>query len=90
LDTGFDQMQVGQLWEMIAQLLDDVWESRNRVLFSHILEIAPWTQSNGGTVLTNRLGNGFGDFQEESGTVLDGATVLVGTSIGGVLNELIY
>jgi hypothetical protein len=54
------------------------------------LEIAPWTQSNGGTVLTNRLGNGFGDFQEESGTVLDGATVLVGTSIGGVLNELIY
>jgi hypothetical protein len=54
------------------------------------LEIAPWAQSNGSAVLTNRLGNDFGDFQEESGTVLDGATVLVGTSIGDVLDELIY
>lgn len=56
---------------------------------THTLELGPWGKSASNLVTANSLDDGVKHLEEEAGSVLDGATVLVGSLVAGGLEKLV-
>jgi len=89
-DATFGGVKVSEVGEPLFGMRDEVGESRFRVLHSHSLPGIPRGDPESDSIFANGVGDGFDDFQRESGTVLNRSTVFVGPLVGDVLEELVW
>jgi hypothetical protein len=89
-DTRFDGMKVSKVREPLFRLRDKVGEGWFRVVHPHSLPGIPRGDTESDSVFANGVGDGFEDFERESGTVLNRSTVFVRPLVRDVLEELVW
>ena len=70
-DTRFDGMKVSEVREPLFGLRDQVGESWLRFIHLHPLPGVPRRDPEPDSAFTNGVGDGFDDFERESGTILN-------------------
>lgn len=86
-DARLDDVRVGQL--ELGELLGQVGELGDGVFHAHALEWTPGTETDAGLVGANGGSDGLGDFEGETGAVLNAAAPGISALVAGVLGELV-
>ena len=73
----------------LAQLPRHVAKGSCRVTVAHVVGITAGSEVHPDSIRTPHADAGVRDLQHQAGTVLNGAAVFVGASVGAVLQELV-
>ena len=88
-NEGFDNMEISEAGVSFFRLRDQVGEGWFRVFHPHSLPGTPGREPEPHSIPADGIGDGFDDFEWESGTVLDRPAVLVCSSVGNILEKLV-
>ena len=87
--TRLDHVDVSKVGVVLVDLLAEVGEDLDVVWVVHSLEVGVWGESDRDFLLADRVGAGLDRLENESGSVLLGPSVLVGSVVGRLLRELV-
>jgi len=73
----------------LAQFAGDVGEGLGQIVVAHVMGVGAWCQVYTDTAGAPDFDRRVGHFQQQAGTVFQGAAVVVGALVGAALQELI-
>jgi hypothetical protein len=89
VSSRLDHMDVTEVWETVPDGLAEFGKDLDVVWVGHALEVRVGGETDTDSLLPDGIGACLNDLEGETDTVLDGATVVVGTIVARRLGELV-